>query len=52
MINITLYFSLFTGVATYCIIGGIIMKVRFKKSGADIIPNKNFWCSLPSLIKV
>ena len=30
----------------------IIMKVKFQKTGSDIIPNKAFWMSLPLLVKV
>ena len=29
-----------------------IMRVKYEKTGSDIIPNKAFWISLPSLVKV
>lgn len=44
--------SLIIGTTGYFIIGGIIRKVHFKKSGAEIIPNKTFWFALPGAIKV
>ena len=28
------------------------MRVKYEKTGSDIIPNKGFWFSLPSLVKV
>jgi len=37
---------------TYFITGMVIMKVKYEKTGSDIIPNKQFWMSLPFLIKV
>ena len=30
----------------------IIMRVKYDKTGTDIIPNKAFWISLPFLVKV
>jgi len=36
----------------YFVVGMIIMKVKFEKTGTDIIPNKGFWTSLPFLVKV
>ena len=41
-----------TGLLTYFIVGGIILKFHKKESGTDIIPNKRFWFSLPFLVKV
>ena len=36
----------------YLITGMVIMKVKYEKTGTDIIPNKQFWLALPFLIKV
>ena len=36
----------------YFVAGMIIMRVKYEKTGTDIIPNKAFWTSLPSLVKV
>ena len=47
-----LWCSSIVGVASYFIVGMIVMKVHYKASGTDIIPNKAFWKSLPTLIKV
>ena len=30
----------------------VIMRVKYEKTGSEIIPNKAFWISLPSLVKV
>lgn len=40
------------GLATYFVIGAVMMKYRFNANGVDIIPNKGFWMTLPFLIKV
>ena len=42
----------FGGILTYFIVGAVIMKVRYEATGTDIIPNKNLWFQLPSLVKV
>lgn len=39
------------GVATYFIVGAIILKFKFERTGTDIIPHKEFWFDLPFLIK-
>ena len=44
--------SVLVGVASYFIIGAVVMKVKFQATGSDIIPNKMFWIALPGLIKV
>ena len=33
-------------------IGAVIMKVKFEKTGSEIIPNKHFWTELPLMLKV
>ena len=38
--------------AMYFIIGAILMKFKFQKTGADIVPQKDFWISFPLLLKV
>jgi len=43
--------ALFAFVA-YFIAGMVIMKMKYEKTGSDIIPNEQFWMSLPFLIKV
>jgi len=35
----------------YLVIGALIKKFKFGAEGTDIIPNKEFWVDLPSLIK-
>lgn len=40
------------GVGTYFIAGAIILKFKYKKTGYDIIPQRQFWFGLPGLIKV
>eukprot|EP01091_Cochliopodium_minus_P003628 TRINITY_DN13613_c0_g1_i1.p1 TRINITY_DN13613_c0_g1~~TRINITY_DN13613_c0_g1_i1.p1 ORF type:complete len:237 (+),score=66.34 TRINITY_DN13613_c0_g1_i1:1-711(+) len=37
--------------SVYLIAGIIIKKVKFDASGSDIIPNRDFWCGLPGLVK-
>ena len=32
--------------------GMIVMRVKFDKTGSDVIPNKGFWFALPFLVKV
>ena len=39
-------------VIVYFVVGMIIMRVKYDKTGSDIIPNKTFWMSLPFLVKV
>ena len=39
-------------ISVYCVAGMIVMRVKYEKTGTDIIPNKTLWFSLPSLVKV
>ena len=41
-----------SGFVTYFVVGILISKFHLKKSGTDIIPQKQFWFALPFLIKV
>ena len=36
----------------YFVAGMIVMRVKFDKTGSDVIPNKGFWFALPFLVKV
>ncbi|XP_065907404.1 uncharacterized protein [Dysidea avara] len=38
-------------VTAYCVIGMIVMRVKYDKTGGDVIPNKRLWFALPSLVK-
>ena len=40
------------GIATYFVAGILIMKLHYKATGTDIIPNKKLWLALPIYIKV
>lgn len=51
LLSLVLY-SLALALVLYFIIGAVILKVRFQKTGSDMIPNKGFWFALPVLIKV
>ena len=42
----------FSVIASYFILGMIFRKYKQKKTGSDIIPNKDFWKSLSSHTKV
>lgn len=42
----------FFAVVVYFVAGMIIMRVKFNKTGTDIIPNKEFWLAVPFLVKV
>ena len=48
----SLIYSAIACFVTYFIVGAIILKFKFERSGTDIIPQKVFWFSLPGLIKV
>ena len=37
---------------TYFVIGAVILKVKYDKTGSDLIIHKAFWKDLPFLIKV
>jgi hypothetical protein len=39
------------GLVTYFVVGIIIKRVKFDKTGLEMIPNYNFWKDLPFLIK-
>ena len=39
-------------VIVYFVAGMIINRVKFEKTGSDIIPNKELWFNLPFLVKV
>jgi len=39
------------GFSVYFIVGLIIKKVKFDAHGTDLIPNRDFWCGLPGLMK-
>ena len=39
-------------IVTYFVAGMIIMRVKYEKTGSDIIPNKEFWMALPFFVKV
>ena len=43
---------LVVAIIVYFVAGMIIMRVKYEKSGSDIIPNKTFWTTLPFLVKV
>ena len=36
----------------YFVIGALVMALHYKRSGSEIVPNKNFWVQFPLLIKV
>ncbi|KAL0482161.1 hypothetical protein AKO1_013330 [Acrasis kona] len=38
-------------VVLYFIIGALLLKFKFQKTGSDIIPQKEFWMDLPVLVK-
>ena len=37
---------------SYFVIGAIILRVRYQKSGSELIINKEFWKEFPILVKV
>ncbi|KAL9656299.1 hypothetical protein ABK040_007912 [Willaertia magna] len=41
----------FVALLLYFIIGGVLLKFKFQKTGIEIIPNVNFWKDLPFLLK-
>ena len=42
----------FLAIVIYFVAGMIIMRVKFDKTGSDVIPNKQFWFAIPFLVKV
>ncbi|XP_065910721.1 uncharacterized protein [Dysidea avara] len=51
VVGIVLLSLAFFAFMAYLITGMVIMKVKYEKTGTDIIPNKQFWLALPFLIK-
>ncbi|XP_065908203.1 uncharacterized protein [Dysidea avara] len=51
IVGIVLLSVLVIVVIVYFVVGMIIMRVKYDKTGSDIIPNKTFWMSLPFLVK-
>ena len=45
-------YRLIIGIITYFVAGALIMKLHYKATGTDIIPNKKLWFALPIFIKV
>ncbi len=41
---------LLSSLALYFVLGAIVNKFMFKKTGLDIIPNRNFWAVMPTLV--
>ena len=42
----------FIAFIAYCVVGMVVMRVKYDKTGTDVIPNKGLWFGLPSLVKV
>ena len=42
---------LLVGLTTYFVVGIIIKRKKYEATGTDSIPNKEFWTSLPGLVK-
>ena len=38
--------------ATYFIVGAVVLKLKLNGTGLEMIPNKQFWKELPFLVKV
>ncbi|XP_065907360.1 uncharacterized protein [Dysidea avara] len=51
IVGIVLLSVLVIAIVVYFVVGMIIMRVKFDRTGSDIIPNKTFWMSLPFLVK-
>jgi len=39
-------------VVTYFVVGAVILRVKYQKSGTDLIIHKSFWKDFPFLVKV
>ncbi len=39
------------GVIPYFILGALFMRYRRQQSGLDLVPNREFWGGLPSLVR-
>ena len=46
------FFSFFVVLILYFVAGILFMKYKKEASGKDLIPNREFWTSLPGLVKV
>ena len=42
----------FAAFVSYFVIGAVILRVKYQKSGTDLIINKEFWKDFPMLVKV
>lgn len=51
VVGIVLMCLAFAGLVAYFIVGAVILRVRYQKSGTDLIIHKNFWKDLPFLVK-
>jgi hypothetical protein len=51
-IGLVLIILAFGGLVGYFVVGALVMKFKFEKSGVEMIPNYKFWKDLPFLIKV
>ena len=47
-----LHNSAFAVFVTYFVVGAIVLRVKYQKSGSDLIINKSFWKDFPFLVKV
>ena len=45
-------FRCFIAFIAYCVVGMVVMRVKYDKTGTDVIPNKGLWFDIPSLVKV
>ena len=44
--------SAFVAFITYFIIGAVVLRVKYQRTGSDLIINKAFWKDFPFLLKV
>lgn len=47
-----LSFRLIVAVTLYCVIGAVIMRVKRGAEGPELIPHRNFWLEILTLVKV
>ena len=52
LLHFVLTFRTLVFAVGYVVAGVILQKFYKKKQGSDIIPNKEFWVSLPGYVKV
>lgn len=45
-------YSAFAAVVAYFVVGAVILRARYQKSGSDLIIHKSFWMDFPFLVKV